>query len=221
MKYIFIGDVHGQVEIVEKALAMQGKKIFVGDFMDSYDRSEKDMGRCLELVCDAIEDGNTESIFGNHELSYLNRKHRCSGYSSKNHFVFREFSVRVEKLFKSHIFLAPNILITHAGLTRQIWEDYKLTLENLDDKLTEWWSDNTSPVHQIGRVRSGPDSIGGTFWCDFLHEFMPIPGLIQICGHTNGKNIRRIENSYCIDSTESPIMEMEIPNGVPIFHHVK
>jgi len=139
MKYVFVGDIHGKVEAVEKALRMEGKKIFVGDFMDSFDRTPRDMGRCLHLVCEAIREGTAEAIFGNHELSYLNPHHRCSGYSSKNRFMFQEYWGEVEKLFLSHLILAPNVLITHAGLTKQIWDEHNLTLDNLNEKLTEWF----------------------------------------------------------------------------------
>lgn len=31
MKHIFIGDIHGKVSMVHAALALPGKKIFVGD----------------------------------------------------------------------------------------------------------------------------------------------------------------------------------------------
>ena len=212
MKYIFVGDIHGKPEVVEEALSREGKKIFVGDFMDSFDRTPANMGMCLELVLNAIEKGEAEAIYGNHELSYMNMHHRCSGYSHKNLYMFHEFDPKVEQLFKPHILLAPNFLVTHAGLTKQIWDQQKLTLENLDEKLTEWWPDNSSPVHQIGRYRGGYANVGGTFWCDWNAEFRPVPNLTQVFGHTAGQGIRQIENSYCIDCLDHEInfLEMEI-----------
>lgn len=213
MKHIFIGDIHGKVELVEKALAKDGKKIFVGDFMDSFDRSSVDMFNCLRLVTEAIEKGEAEAIFGNHELSYKMPKiHRCSGFSTENEIVYWEKAKEVESLFKPYVIIQPNILVTHAGLTNIIWNKFNLHWDNLDLKLKNWWENIKSPAHWIGKRRGGLNSVGGIFWCDFNTDFRPIPGIIQIFGHTAGKEIRKVEDSYCIDCLDytDDFLELEI-----------
>ena len=37
----------------------------------------------------------------------------------------------------------------------------------------------------VGRARGGSHPCGGLLWCD-VHEFVPIPGINQIFGHTPG-----------------------------------
>ena len=205
-KYVFVGDIHGKVKEVERALVMEGKKIFVGDFMDSFDRPASDHAKCLTLVLDAIEAGEAEAIYGNHELSYLKpAQHMCSGYTSKNRHTIFTHKSRIDNLFKSHILLAPDFLVTHAGLTKQLWDSYNLSLETLQQTLTEWWTNLSSPVHQIGYNRGGPpnNKCGGTFWCDWNTEFQPVPGLKQVFGHTAGKGIRQKEESFCIDCLDN------------------
>lgn len=203
-KFVFIGDIHGKSELVEAALARDGKKIFVGDFIDSFDHSIADHRKCYELVLAAIKSGEAESIFGNHELSYLMIHHRCSGHTSARRDLMQEFELDIRKYFVPFILLQKDFLVSHAGLTKQIWDRNLLTLESLPQALAEWWPDFRSPMHHIGQYRGGRDSVGGLFWCDFNREFEPVPGLTQVFGHTaaGGNGIRRKGDSYCIDCLE-------------------
>ncbi len=214
MKVIFIGDIHGKVEAVQRALDKSAdQRIFVGDFMDSFDRPWYDHLKCLRLVLDAVKAGEADAIYGNHELSYLMPFHRCSGWSSQNENTMLQNRVEIEALFKPHILLAPDFLVTHAGLTSQLWKKKHLTLENLEENLTKWWPKISSPVHQIGNYRGGISSVGGTFWCDFKMEFNPIKGLTQVFGHTAGDGIRKKgESSFCIDCLDykHEFLEMDL-----------
>ena len=212
MKYIFVGDIHGKVEQVERALAKDGQKIFVGDFMDSFDRSWQDHAKCLELVIEAITKNEAKAIYGNHELSYLNYHHRCSGYDPKNLETMMRFRDQITATFKPFLLLASQLLVTHAGLTNQLWKQNKLDFNTLDARLTSWWDHNNSPMHYIGSYRGGLNSVGGLFWCDFNHEFEPVKDLTQIFGHTAVRGIQRIENSFCIDCLdhEHSFLEMNL-----------
>lgn len=212
MNYVFVGDIHGKAELVESALAKEGKKIFVGDFIDSFDRSIAEHRKCYELVLAAIKDGEAEAIFGNHELSYLMIHHRCSGFSSARQSLMQEYELEIRKYFVPFILLQKDFLVSHAGLTKQIWDQNSLTLESLPQTLAEWWPDPRSPMHQIGRYRGGYDSVGGLFWCDFRQGFEPVSGLTQVFGHTPGVGIRRVEDSYCIDCLDrsKEFLELEL-----------
>lgn len=221
MKYIFVGDIHGKVDEVEAALAKEGKKIFVGDFIDSYDRSVEDHKKCFDLVFDAIDKGEAEALFGNHELSYiLPFTHGCSGKSAERMMLMRHYGPICIKKFKPFLFLAPNFLVSHAGLTTQMWESEGLTLETVEGKLNEWWPNESKPIHNIGYYRGGGKPYGGLFWCDFNAEFEPVTGLNQVFGHTRasqGQGIRHIkmdtESSYCIDVLDfhkNTFLELEL-----------
>lgn len=212
MKHTFIGDIHGKVEQVERALAKDGKKIFVGDFMDSWDRPWQSHSKCLELVLEAINKGEAEAIYGNHELSYLYPHHKCSGWDAKRSLVMAQFKDQIEQLFKPYILLSPEFLVTHAGLTSQLWAKKHLTRENLEQRLIEAWPKMSSFVHQIGHYRGGISGVGGIFWCDFSMEFNPIPELTQVFGHTAGDGIRQKGNSFCIDclDKEDSFLEMDL-----------
>ena len=214
-KYVFVGDIHGRVRDVERALTRPGKKIFVGDFVDSYTESAGKQQACLEMVLHSIKRAESQAVFGNHELSYMIPEHRCSGWNLETNLVIQKYKEEMYQLFKPYIFIEPNILVTHAGLSKFWWDKHDLTLDNLCDTLDDWWKDNASPMHKIGYTRGGQAPRGGTFWCHYPDEFEPIPDLVQIFGHTSDREIRGDGENFCIDNSRTQIggmtfLEMEI-----------
>ena len=119
MKHVFIGDIHGQWEVVEEALAKDGIKIFVGDIMDSFTRSANDMARCLDLLLE----NECILLAGNHELGYCNMGMQCSGYKDANYYVFQD---RFDKWSdKVQLFWTDpdlQVVATHAGISQR-WLD--------------------------------------------------------------------------------------------------
>lgn len=212
MKYIFVGDIHGKVDKVKEALGRDGKKIFVGDIIDSYDHTIMEHDECYRLIIDAIEKDEAECLLGNHELSYRMQHHRCSGWDHHRASVMRKYSQYITDFFKPFLMI-EGMLITHAGLTKQLWDEFNLTEESVARELTKWWPDDKSPMHYVGRARGGIAPYGGIFWCDFNMEFIPVPGLTQIFGHTRGHGIRQVEQSYCIDCldfSDNNFLELEL-----------
>jgi len=214
MFYRFVGDIHGQVDMVEDALDSNADRIiFVGDIMDSWRRSPEDQIRALRLLLDHIGD-RVSVVFGNHDLSYLYRSQRCSGYKDETQLMFNHHRDEVLEKFKPFVY-EHNLLVTHAGLTLRLWEDHQLTLDNFQEKLAEWFRNpqQDSPYYQVGYARSGRKPYGGPVWCD-LSEFEDIPGLPQVFGHSRGKSFRQIGDSICIDVLENnhdPIfLDMEL-----------
>ncbi len=202
MKYRVVGDIHGQIELMK--MAMNGdhdKVIFVGDLVDSWDRSVDDQIKCVEYALEFVDKGRMEVLWANHEWSYLDPIMRCSGYNS----VVADYLIpfKNDVLTKFKPFWYEGFLITHAGLTKQLWDEHKLTLDNFEQVLTEWSKHISSPFFQISRYRGGYAPVGGPLWCDFRHEFIPIPELPQIFGHSRGKGIRQNGNSFCIDTLEN------------------
>lgn len=219
MRTIIAGDIHGKVEVVEMILAQPEPSIFVGDIADSFDRPTAAHILCFDLIFKAIDEGKSQCLYGNHELSYLMARMRCSGWNASmaahvNGGLRHEMGNR----FTSFLLYEPNILITHAGLDKTIWDEFHLSLDNLAQTLAEWTVDESSPAYRIGRSRGGSDRVGGIFWCDFHREHTPIPELIQVVGHTRGRGLRVNGTTTCVDffdynAQACDLFYMELPDG--------
>jgi len=179
MKYIFIGDLHGAREIAEHVLKSYPEyhKVFIGDYVDSLDRSVEDQLNLVGILLDAVEQReDVTCLLGNHELSYLKSGMRCSGFNPVTATHLIHLKTDMLKLFKTHKYITDDILCTHAGATDRAFDD-------ADDVREKLQSDD-EVLYRIGYVRGGSRPYGGVFWCDFWAEYAPIEGLIQIVGHS-------------------------------------
>jgi hypothetical protein len=133
-----------------------------------------------------------------------------------------------------------NLLITHAGLHKY---NYDILVREAQHNRTQWWQELVthciltegklaSIPFAIGKSRGGRSKVGGIFWCDWTHEFDPIP-VNQIFGHTRLINepedgpirersytetensTQKIWHSYCIDCLDvSPtVVEVYAEDG--------
>jgi hypothetical protein len=190
----FIGDIHGDIEIVKKVFSKfkDRQKVFVGDILDSFVFNIDDQRKCLDLILENIQKGDTTLILGNHELSYLYGSEQCAGWNQVTQdIVDADYRVDLFKYAKTHLYLSQEkLLITHAGLTKPIWDIYYDEMKNdLDNKLSYLARDTHSILFNCGYKRSGNHEYGGIFWCHWYEEFIPIPGLKQVVGHTPMKEI--------------------------------
>ena len=206
MKTLVIGDIHGNVEIIKAAFKTEYPLIFVGDYLDSFNRLVIDQLESLEIVLKGIKEGRCIGIMGNHEMSYISKDCRCSGYNNATaaHIMSMDLSPLVDYTY------CEGFLISHAGVSNTLLELYNITLqEYLEDEIFE----------DVGYCRGGWSTVGGLHWCDWNYEFKPIKSQPQIVGHTRGNYIRQKGNSYCIDCLEDGCKEaLLIENGtVEIF----
>lgn len=174
-KMIVVGDLHGQYEIVEAILAKDGYKVcFIGDYLDSFDRQMIEQLHTLNLVLGAIrkEPDRVWGLKGNHELSYLDPKMQCSGYSYE---LQNQINYTVDMSPLLDYIWVDDWLISHAGVSQKLLDALDMTLEEYLD---------AGDFNQIGRARGGRNPIGGLFWCDWWHELEPIP-TPQIVGHSH------------------------------------
>lgn len=180
MEYICIGDLHGKIEIAVDVLTNPDydkyHKVFVGDFLDSFDRTKEDQIELLLLMLEAEERDDVTILIGNHELSYIKKGMRCSGYSWQMESHVSPHATNMFLKFKTHFYLADDILVTHAGANKQLFH----IKEHLDTALET----NDEILYRIGYARGGTKPYGGIFWNDFWEEHQVIPGLTQISGHT-------------------------------------
>jgi len=198
---IVVGDIHGVYEIVDAVLALDQPVVFIGDYLDSFDRSIEDQFKAVTKVLRAVEDGRAVALKGNHEASYLEPSMRCSGYNPKLQALLdsdfdkgRTVKKAIEHLLKPYHF-AEGFLISHAGVSNNVLKWTNIGLQEYLDN---------GQFGDIGWARGGSSRVGGLFWCDWDEEFVPVPEQPQIVGHSRrvGNVIGVKGNSYCIDVLE-------------------
>ena len=186
MQTAVIGDIHGRIEVMVAALAKHDRVVFVGDYVDSFNRTKLDQILCLTL---ALKEHNGDSVIclrGNHEESYIDPDARCSGWNNimNTHVMPLQEEVRA---LPTHTWVG-DILITHAGISQyfidEVLVDKYLYSSNLEtaELLSKYL--NCSFHQEVGYARGGTKSCGGLMWCDWFEEFAPVAGLRQIVGHS-------------------------------------
>jgi hypothetical protein len=204
---LVVGDVHGIVEVVEAALTHDGPIVFLGDLVDSFNRTITDQLRCVELVLRAVEEKKASLILGNHEVSYLKGPQRCAGFSEllQMQLESKGYLKEIERIGKSHLWLGKPrpfqgedqspLLLSHAGFSPSlpITKKFSSNFRNLDfaprifdlfDKdVSEAFCDERSWFYWAGKLRGGRAPVGGPLWLDTA-EFAPVEGIRQIFGHT-------------------------------------
>lgn len=212
---IVVGDIHGRLDIVTRALKLPYNIVFVGDYLDSFDESIDSQVMCLNKVLLACEQEpeRVQGLLGNHELSYIMPGHKCSGWNSVTDLYVRHLETRMTQYLKPYTWVG-NFLVTHAGLSRRLLWSCPDVLEKFGEKPqglepvryflesedTEAWH------HNIGWARGGMNKVGGIFWNDYFQEFTEIQGVPQIFGHTGfrkqrskNKGVLQKGNAYNID----------------------
>jgi len=196
---LVIGDLHGQYEIAEFARDTEYSVIFLGDYLDSFNRSKKEQIRTLQLVLNSIQNSRARGIMANHDISYLRPELRCGGWNSiTQSYIDNGLRNRMEMLLEDYIW-CEGFLISHAGVSQRLLNYLQI---DLDTYLSR------KDFEQIGPYRRGNFECGGLRWCDW-REFEPIEGVNQIVGHSRYFDIRNKDNNWCID-----VLEDREPQGL-------
>lgn len=197
-----IGDLHGRHEIAEAALNFDGRVVFIGDYMDSFDRTNTEQLRVLEFMLRHSRPSNDEfiALMGNHEMSYLYPAMRASGHTAAKQAMLMPYLNDMKRWLRSYYWLDVNVLVSHAGVSNKLLTTLNQTLNEYLDK---------GDYDQIGRIRSGYGSAGGLYWCDYYGEMEPIPGLIQVVGHTERVNKDDDEGIRYIDTNNGKVYNID------------
>lgn len=161
---LFVGDLHGRVEVIE-ALKKQfpgWHYVFVGDYVDSFNRPPRQQFSVLNSVLELCEADRATGLKGNHEDSYWENK-RCSGWNWGNDAAMSNFRKRAYKVLQDYIWDEDDrILVTHAGVCYPWWEQHGLTRdEPLCKQLFRLRHADPEAWYQIGFSRGGSELVGG------------------------------------------------------------
>jgi len=206
MKFITVGDIHGKTLWKEAIINIDSdntKYIFIGDYVDSFDESDKEIIDNLLEIIQLKRDypDRVELLWGNHDYQYLylrdqnmQRKVRCTGFRESYAETLFQIFLHNKDAFKA-AYQYKNYLWTHAGMSNFA---YKLYFQNkLPKNKLEWANElnrlfviRDDSLFHIGRIRGGDAHVSSIFWAH-LDETIAnqINGLHQIVGHVKVNNI--------------------------------
>ena len=226
MKVLTIGDIHGRDDWKEKISDDYDLIVFLGDYVDSFDKSNVEILHNLkEIIKLKEEDERVVLLLGNHDLQYLfsYRDYGCSGYRPEATFDLGEIFKNNHDKFKA-AYQIDNYLWTHAGVSYNWYESELLPVlieSGLDkeeyilaDQLNILFEQKKDVLTMVGQSRGGWNKFGGIFWADKSETwFSPLQGYHQIVGHTVIKDIehRKVKNgSYTYVDTGDNYSKYEI-----------
>jgi len=173
---------------------------FLGDALDSYTSKPLEQVATLTRILELIEAGRAKCVWSNHDAGYAfpHLNGWCSGWNTTTAALVcaGPLAERMRKAFVPYI-AECGVLVTHAGVSQSLLK--YLTLDFSTGLLDEWFAERGSPFWWVGRARGGRNAIGGPLWCDWDDEFSPVPGLVQIVGHTH----RRDGEIHCVGEDET------------------
>lgn len=206
MKFITIGDLHGKSVWKEAIINIDSddtKYIFIGDYVDAFEESDKEIIDNLLEIIQLKRDypDKVELLWGNHDYQYLylrdldmQRKVRCTGFRESYAEILFQIFLHNKDVFKA-AYQYDNYLWTHAGMSNFA---YKLYFQNKLPKNKLEWADELNrlfvirddSLFRIGKIRGGNDYVSSIFWAH-LDETIAnqIKGLHQIVGHVKVNNI--------------------------------
>lgn len=221
MTELIIPDVHDKVHKVARLLEKvpHDHATLLSDFFDDWHTNSIQARTTAEHVQRWLNDPKITCVLGNHDMAYgwghINRSLLCSGWTKDKAIAIHSVLAPGDwAKFKLHHWIETKSgrlwLLSHAGLYAGILEGcprehYRQSVDNLCEQALDClFTGQMHPLLGAGRSRGGPQSVGGINWLDW-DEFVPIPGLNQLVGHTQGKMVRwkrqPASENACIDTT--------------------
>lgn len=194
---LIVSDIHLRWKLVDNIIKEESPDqiIFLGDYFDDFGDNAVLNLKMAEWLVNSIEQPNRIHIMGNHDIMYAtrDRKYRCSGYSEdKEYFINTVMTPDHWKQLKMYHWL-DDFLCSHAGVHKHFHDqnsangrDLKTWLEQESTTALAHAFNRRVQIHEMfhaSRCRGGDQLYGGIVWCDFK-EFVGIPGVKQIFGHT-------------------------------------
>lgn len=208
MKAIAVGDLHGKRDWETIDPTACDRIIFLGDYVDAFVVPDGPMRENLENLI-AFKKKFPEKVIlliGNHDLQYLEWPEPafiCSGFRPQMQTILTAIFQENRELFQV-AYQIKNYLFTHAGLTKQFYEQNKRMFDfyypdggdfahQLNAIQDHGLMKEKRKLHNVGYDRGGK-GLGGITWVDKneFNEKNLLPGIHQIVGHTPGIYGRRI-----------------------------
>ena len=200
MRTLIIPDIHTNFVLADKIITQEKPDniVFLGDYFDCYDDSLDITEKTAFWLKESLKKENRIHLLGNHDLSYLDPVFACSGFTEDKSLVIQKTGLNLSELV--HYCWVGDFLCTHAGLSNKFYQKYSRGL-SVNDFLQKYSMDKNlrTVLYDCSPARGGIDEFAGIVWCDYNIDFVDIPNIKQIFGHTRG-NLRQTEQHICLDT---------------------
>jgi hypothetical protein len=234
-KTLIVADIHEDaiyLQQAEERAAQADAVVCLGDYWDSWNGVTEVTHTITAWVKKKLHDPKWTMLWGNHDLHYAFsiRAFRCSGYSDLRASIIRpQYTLKDWARMRCHTFV-DGWLLTHAGVVPQLAK----VPEGMS--FPDWMHQQEADIRhalgqgvphpwlEAGRSRGGSfhNVYGGLVWADWS-EMGVIPGVNQLVGHTEARQIRRVEKdgfqSVCMDTQRRHFAWIE--DGILKFEQVK
>ena len=205
MRWLIVPDIHDKIKRANQIIQREphDRLLLLGDYFDDVNTGMTDAADTAKQVNEWLNAPNTTCLLGNHDMAYgwgrENRRFLCPGYDAVKWITINAIiPTRNWRMFRLHAWLESSEgpwLVTHAGFY-PAWladvppESYRSRIDKL---CADAWDSLLHGKHHFllgrGNSRWGDQEIGGLNWMDW-GEFIPIPGLNQLLGHTPAAKVR-------------------------------
>jgi len=218
-KVLIVPDVHG-FDFWKKNAYKQDydEVVFLGDYVDEWHLTDEEIISNLTEIIEFKKQypDKVTLLWGNHDVQYLyiNRNIKCSGFRESYSAKLNEIFKRNNDLFKP-IYRIDNVLFSHAGVSEAYARAVELYTGISDpvDSITEAWSIRSPICFVASHVVGGRDQLSGFLWARPGELTRPLPGYIQVVGHTEANVPEYLSDSryYEYDENTSVMFVDNLP----------
>lgn len=233
MTTIVISDIHNHVRWIEPALKKlkeligYDEVVFLGDYFDDFGDSPYNAMATAQWLKASVQIPNRVHLIGNHDMPYIvpaNDAMWCPGFTIPKKNVIND-------VMKEHwhqlrpAYYSQGYLMSHAGFNPKLVEhpingipDPQGLVELAEEGLKKVKNLEPHPLFLPG-ARMSTGFVGGITWQDWDDEFLPLPGINQIVGHTPYRVVQEVktDDSISIDMDTNNKHIGVITNGVLTF----
>jgi len=214
-RLIIVPDVHGRTFWRKVLENKTDKIIFLGDYTDPYEHEGITHADAIEQLQDIIQfkTDNMDRVIlllGNHDMFYIYRYFKCCRHTESLYELFHRLFIANFSLFQMAYF-NNGYLFTHAGVTRH-WANTHIDICDAEYQINQLFKDNPKVFFEVGYRRGGWSETGSPIWADIneYEKINPFPKIIQCFGHSQGNDIRVIDEDkrlICLDCRKVFVLE--------------
>lgn len=193
MKSLIIPDIHNQFQRAEEIIARETNAdeiVFLGDYLDSWGDSPEEMRDTLVWLQRSCSNAKRIHLMGNHDVSYVQKRWRCSGWTAAKAVVADEMFFR-NGLWRRLVpwYETQGWLLSHAGVGQRYFDAMGLSYD-ADTVRTLVGNGVPSPFTYVSDISGGLDPFDGPLWLRPSavvlgdDKYYAVP---QIFGHTETK----------------------------------